>query len=185
MSFPATTTEGPLNTQNWLALSSFLVIGVGDPEGAVKGRIGAIFLRTDGEAGTTLYAKESGEGTDEGWGAVNSPITSSDLAASAKELFPQLPASGNVKVLWGRVTEAGAKAGGAEGWTVEKVEAGKHKVKFSPAFATIPAVVFSLTATSSRLAIRTENVGTTEFNVIITDLTFALKDAAWHFQAIG
>lgn len=67
MTFPAATTEGPLNTQNWAALSSYLIIGVGNPEGEVKGRIGALFLRTDGEPGGTVYAKEEGEGTDEGW----------------------------------------------------------------------------------------------------------------------
>jgi len=98
MSFPSQTVEGPGNQLNWFHLSSFMIIGVGDPEGAVKGRIGAIFLRTDGEAGTTLYVKESGEGTDEGWGAVNSPITASDLAASAKELFPQLAEVASRKV---------------------------------------------------------------------------------------
>lgn len=69
MSFPAITTEGPLNTQNWSFLSSYLIVGRGNPEGVVKGRIGAIFLRIDGEPGKTIYVKGEGEGTTEGWEA--------------------------------------------------------------------------------------------------------------------
>jgi hypothetical protein len=40
--------------------------GYGTPEGAVKADIGALFLRKDGGANTTLYVKESGTG-DTGW----------------------------------------------------------------------------------------------------------------------
>jgi len=32
--------------------------------------VGALYLREDGKAGETLYVKESGEGTAEGWRAV-------------------------------------------------------------------------------------------------------------------
>lgn len=34
--------------------------GTGDPEGAVTGSVGDIFVRTDGGASTVLYVKESG-----------------------------------------------------------------------------------------------------------------------------
>lgn len=40
--------------------------GTGSPEGAVIGRVGAIYQRTDGGANTTLYVKESGTGNT-GW----------------------------------------------------------------------------------------------------------------------
>jgi len=43
--------------------------GTGSPEGAVTGNVGNLFLRTDGGAGTTLYVKESGNGTNTGWAA--------------------------------------------------------------------------------------------------------------------
>ncbi len=40
--------------------------GAGTPEGVVTARIGSLWTRTDGGAGTTLYVKESGTGTT-GW----------------------------------------------------------------------------------------------------------------------
>lgn len=41
--------------------------GTGTPEGAVTGNVGDMFSRTDGGAGTCLYIKESGAGTNTGW----------------------------------------------------------------------------------------------------------------------
>jgi hypothetical protein len=41
--------------------------GNGTPEGAVTADIGTLYLRKDGGANTTLYVKESGDGTDSGW----------------------------------------------------------------------------------------------------------------------
>lgn len=40
--------------------------GSGSPTGAVSAPVGALYLRTDGGAGTTLYVKESGTGSA-GW----------------------------------------------------------------------------------------------------------------------
>lgn len=42
--------------------------GNGSPEGAVAAIVGALYLRTDGGAGTTLYIKETGAGNT-GWAA--------------------------------------------------------------------------------------------------------------------
>jgi hypothetical protein len=41
--------------------------GNGTPEGVVAAIPGSLFLRQDGGAGTTLYTKESGVGTNTGW----------------------------------------------------------------------------------------------------------------------
>lgn len=43
-----------------------ILTGTGTPEGAVSARIGSIFMRQDGGAGTSIYVKESGTGTT-GW----------------------------------------------------------------------------------------------------------------------
>lgn len=43
--------------------------GTGSPENAVVGSVGDIFLRTDGGSNTTLYVKQSGNGTNTGWAA--------------------------------------------------------------------------------------------------------------------
>lgn len=43
-----------------------VIQGTGTPEGVVTAAIGALFVRTDGGAGTTLYVKESGTGNT-GW----------------------------------------------------------------------------------------------------------------------
>lgn len=40
--------------------------GTGTPENAVAAPVGALYLRTDGGAGTTIYIKESGTGKN-GW----------------------------------------------------------------------------------------------------------------------
>lgn len=40
--------------------------GAGSPEGAVVANVGALYARTDGGAGSTLYVKESGTGNT-GW----------------------------------------------------------------------------------------------------------------------
>lgn len=69
MGLPATSVEGQRNQQNWNFISEFLIVGMGDPEGVVKGRLGALYTRTDGEEGKTLYVKESGDGTTTGWKA--------------------------------------------------------------------------------------------------------------------
>ncbi|MBE0539006.1 MAG: hypothetical protein IH620_04790 [Ignavibacterium sp.] len=37
-----------------------IVIGAGSPEGSVSARVGSIYLRTDGGAGSVLYVKETG-----------------------------------------------------------------------------------------------------------------------------
>lgn len=43
-----------------------LKVGSGSPEGVVSARVGSIYLRTNGGAGTCLYVKESGTGNT-GW----------------------------------------------------------------------------------------------------------------------
>jgi photosystem II stability/assembly factor-like uncharacterized protein len=48
-------------------ISTYLIVGAGDPEGEVAGEIGALYLRTDGGAATTLYVKEADGGLDTGW----------------------------------------------------------------------------------------------------------------------
>ena len=47
-------------------LQALVRSGTGTPEGAVEAPVGALFLRDDGGASTTLYIKESGTG-DTGW----------------------------------------------------------------------------------------------------------------------
>jgi microcystin-dependent protein len=41
--------------------------GEGSPEGLVTAQTGAMYRRTDGGDGTTLYVKQSGDNTDTGW----------------------------------------------------------------------------------------------------------------------
>jgi hypothetical protein len=43
--------------------------GTGSPAGVVTGNVGDMYTRTDGGAGTTLYVKESSNGTTSGWAA--------------------------------------------------------------------------------------------------------------------
>lgn len=41
--------------------------GEGSPEGAVEGNVGDLYINRSGGANTTLYVKESGNGTNTGW----------------------------------------------------------------------------------------------------------------------
>ena len=43
-----------------------ILIGAGSPEGSASARVGSIYLRTDGGAGSTFYVKETGVGNT-GW----------------------------------------------------------------------------------------------------------------------
>lgn len=43
--------------------------GVGPPEGVVAGGVGDLYLRVDGGEGSTLYVKESGGNSRQGWRA--------------------------------------------------------------------------------------------------------------------
>lgn len=45
---------------------ALVLTGTGSPEGAVSAAVGALYTRSDGGAGTTLYVKESGTGNT-GW----------------------------------------------------------------------------------------------------------------------
>jgi len=46
-----------------------VLAGTGDPNGAVLGSVGDMYVRKDGGAGTTLYVKEAGANTTAGWAA--------------------------------------------------------------------------------------------------------------------
>lgn len=69
----AVTDNGPID-RNFRALDAaqarlagFVLIGDGTPVATITAPVGAIYLRTDGGADTTLYVKESGGGTTAGW----------------------------------------------------------------------------------------------------------------------
>jgi hypothetical protein len=47
--------------------SVYLISGSNSPEGAVTAPQGSLFLRTNGDASTTLYVKESGGLSNTGW----------------------------------------------------------------------------------------------------------------------
>jgi len=49
-----------------MASGAKILSGSGSPEGVYTAPVGSMFLRTDGGAGTTIYAKESGTGNT-GW----------------------------------------------------------------------------------------------------------------------
>lgn len=54
---------------NFVLLKRFSYTGAGSPESVITASIGAVYTRTDGSTGTTLYIKQSGTGNT-GWVAV-------------------------------------------------------------------------------------------------------------------
>lgn len=50
-------------------LQGRLLSGTGSPENVVSARVGTLYTREDGGAGTTLYVKESGGSGNTGWTA--------------------------------------------------------------------------------------------------------------------
>lgn len=109
----------------------------------------------------------------------------SQLATAVKELFPQLPESANRKVLWGRVSGAGAKEGGSEGWTVSKVETGVYKVALSPALSLTATCVAVPAGTAGQNWTRIHSSSTTEVNVRMFNSGFGAEDRAFHFEIYG
>lgn len=67
MAFPARTVETPNCQENWDFLSTRIYSGNGSPLGKIPAAQGAIYLRRDGGAGTTLYVKETGGTGTSGW----------------------------------------------------------------------------------------------------------------------
>jgi len=62
----------PENARDWFrwmreTYDMGVLSGNGTPEGNVKAEIGTLYRRRDGGANTTLYVKESGNGTANGW----------------------------------------------------------------------------------------------------------------------
>lgn len=45
------------------------VYGVGGPEGTVAAELGTVYINEIGGAGTTMYVKETGSNTNQGWSA--------------------------------------------------------------------------------------------------------------------
>lgn len=66
--FPATASD-PAAQQNFDKLSELIYTGNGSPENVVPARIGAIYLRQDGGATTTLYVKTADDTKPSGWTA--------------------------------------------------------------------------------------------------------------------
>lgn len=54
-------------SQVTLGTGQTLFYGPGDPTGVVSGNIGDQYTNSAGGAGTTLYVKETGAGTNTGW----------------------------------------------------------------------------------------------------------------------
>jgi hypothetical protein len=68
-----------------------LVSGNDTPEGAVAAKVGSVFLRMNGAAGTSLYVKETGTGNT-GWVAVGlSQTGAADTASTAAMPAPTTP----------------------------------------------------------------------------------------------
>jgi hypothetical protein len=53
------------------ATAGYLFVGAGSPEAKITGNIGALYLRTDGAAGTSLYVKQAASGANTGWTAID------------------------------------------------------------------------------------------------------------------
>jgi hypothetical protein len=68
------------------AVDDKIKMGTGNPESVVTAPVGAIYLRTDGSSGTTLYKKESGAGNT-GWVTNSTGAVEIELISSGTETF--------------------------------------------------------------------------------------------------
>lgn len=123
-----------------LAISGNIVgdnikVGLGTPEGSVSGKIGDVYQRQDGSAGTSLYIKESGLGNT-GWTAVapgtsggaslsggipnRMAVWSSTSAVSASRLL----AEGNEQLIISGTTVMTTAKGTGEIWTALRINDG-------------------------------------------------------------
>lgn len=77
---------------NFKQLSTLQYMGAGSPEGVVTAVVGAVYRRTDGSTGTTLYVKESGV-SNTGWRALGVVPTQLLLSAIVTLTDSQIKAS--------------------------------------------------------------------------------------------
>lgn len=63
------TLQDELHTSPYRIGNARVYSGTGTPQSRVKGNVGDLYLRTDGSTSTTLYVKETGNGTLTGWTA--------------------------------------------------------------------------------------------------------------------
>lgn len=79
-----------------LATCNTVRSGTGSPQTVVTGKVGDLFLRSDGGTDTTLYVKESGTGTS-GWRAMSSAAVGTvDRLSNAALTTVSSPADGDV-----------------------------------------------------------------------------------------
>lgn len=77
------------------AQTVFIARGTGTPEGALTGSPGAVFIRTDGGANTSLYVKESGSGNT-GWVGYGAPSSSGIGGSGTTGKIAKFTASGTI-----------------------------------------------------------------------------------------
>lgn len=77
--------------------STYQRFGINTPEGLVAAPVGALYSRTDGSSGTTLYVKETGAGTSSGWVAIKTAtgLTSANIYNSDGTLTANRTLLGN------------------------------------------------------------------------------------------
>lgn len=77
------------------AQTVFIARGTGSPEGVLTGSPGAVFIRTDGGASTSLYVKESGSGNT-GWVGYGAPSSSGIGGSGTAGKIAKFTASGTI-----------------------------------------------------------------------------------------
>lgn len=129
-----------------------LVVGSGSPEGVVTAPIGSQYWRTDGGAGTTLYAKESGTGNT-GWVAYGNTVS---LSGSATWDIPSLGTLANSSTT---VSVTGAAVG--------------DQVVVSPAMPSAGIVVSGDVTSANTVTLRAHN--TTSGTIDPASTTFRVR----------
>jgi hypothetical protein len=104
------TVQGDLTIVGSISFSN-LLSGAGSPEGAVVGNIGAIYQRTDGSSGNSVYFKSAASGVNTGWVPAGPSVldeftaVGSAVFTTARDFFTSAPLSIELFVTWNGVRQ--------------------------------------------------------------------------------
>jgi len=104
--------------------------------------------------------------------------------AEAKELFPQLPAKANRRLIAGQVSAAGAKVLG-EGFSSEKTGTGKYTIKISPELASTAVCTANYAGAGAAFGLDIVSSSKTEVKIEIFNSASANADLAFNFIILG
>lgn len=122
---------------------------------------------------------------------VNGELTDENIASGANIAGSKLADSSvslgklEKKMLYGVVKSTGSKDRGSEGWTSERLSAGRYKITLSPELGSKPVTTVTPDSEAGNNYVRIEKQSKTEIEVRIFNSSFSGEDRQFDFITIA